>query len=201
MGSRCTLRREPCVLPASVPTTCRVHFFSFQLCSPPAPHTSTPGLLLPFFFQFGIRVLPVIYLPLFFSPSFLVSPVAPANSSTLVPLSPRASEYCSLHPHPCRYLSTRCDSSAYGDNSALAMESHLGVLFSKQREKGIDTGPLRADKRRVLLWLGHPADSCPEAALYTCGMIPSRSDQSRYLEKPKEFTKGKKNLGPVCRVM
>lgn len=68
----------------------------------------------------------------------------------------------------------------------------MGDFFSKQREKGIDTGPLRADKRRALLWLGHPADSCPEAALYTCGMIPSRSDQSRYLEKPKEFTKGKK---------
>ena len=116
-----------CPLACQPPVACTFSLSSF------APHR----LLIPapqdcyshFFFQFGIRVLPVIYLPLFFSPSFLVSPVAPANSSTLVPLSPRASEYCSLHPHPCRYLSTRCDSSAYGDNSALAMESHLGGFF------------------------------------------------------------------------
>lgn len=169
-----------------MPATCPTHCFLFPTLLPhqlliPAPQDCYSH----FSFQFSTRMLPVIYFPCF-SPSFSISPVAPANPSTHVPLSPRASEYFFFAPIPAGTYppgmtlpKVICFTTSPGDNSALAMESHIRGFFKKQREKGIDTGPLRADERRALLWVGHPADSCPEAALYTCDVIPCRPGQTK----------------------
>lgn len=101
LGSWFVLKIEPCILSNNVPVTCAVHSFSLSnFTSAPQDGSSH------FFFQFSIRVLPMIYFSFFFLTIIFLSPVAPAHSSTLVPLSSQASEYCFLHPCPCRWLPT-----------------------------------------------------------------------------------------------
>lgn len=110
-GSRFEVREPSSVLVRSPPAFAHgilpLHCNQLQL-QPLTP----PGRLFCFFIQCLCASVSFLSSLFFFFTFIFLSSVAPASSSTPVPLSPPDSEYHFLHPSLCRLLSTSHSGSA-----------------------------------------------------------------------------------------